>query len=93
MMVGLSAAACACITTPLGYSGAIFTAVWRAEVVAPPTMTGTVMPRCCSSLSVRVISSKEGVMSPLSPITAAWCSMAALTMVSLSTITPRSMTL
>ena len=92
MMPTLSAADGECITMPSGYSGAIFTAVCSVDVVAPPTITGVVMPRWRSSFNTRIISSSEGVISPDKPIATAFSFCAALTMVSQSTITPRSFT-
>ena len=92
MIAGLSAAECECITTPLGYAGAIFSAVWSADVVAPPTMTGVAIPLRCSSSHTFIISSSDGVMSPDSPITSTLCLCAVSTIVCVSTITPRSST-
>jgi len=79
------------MTGPL-YSGASLTAVCRSEVVAPPIRIGMRSPICSTATITLAISSSDGVISPLSPITSACCRTAVSTIRSLSTITPRSST-
>ena len=74
------------------YSGAILTAVCCGLVVAPPISSGSVMPRRSISRATPTISSSDGVISPLRPITSTPCSTAAFRILSVGTITPRSMT-
>ena len=62
-----------CITAPL-YSGSIFTAVCALEVVAPPMSNGMCMFMRSISLAIWIISSRDGVINPLSPKMSTWCS-------------------
>ena len=55
-------------TTPLSYSGAIFTAVCIREVVAPPIIRGDSKLRLFISWATCTISSREGVINPLRPM-------------------------
>jgi hypothetical protein len=52
-------------TTAPEYLGAIFTAVCRAEVVAPPIRSGTESFSCSNSWATCTISSRLGVIRPL----------------------------
>ena len=72
------------------YSGAIFTAVWALDVVAPPTIKGIVMLFLVISLAKYTISSSDGVINPLSAIISTLCFMASLIIFSGGTITPKS---
>ena len=78
--------------TPLSYSGSIRAAVCAAEVVAPPMSSGVSNPRRFISRATPTISSKDGVISPLKPITSAPSSRAASSIVCDGTMTPRSTT-
>ncbi len=80
-------------TTPWAYSGAIFTAVWAALVVAPPIRSGTVHPVRLISFATWTISSREGVMRPERPMTSAFFSTAAARIFSHGVRTPRSIDL
>jgi len=78
-------------TTPLSYSGAIFTAVCILLVVAPPISSGISIPSRFISLPMYTISSNEGVINPLSPMMSTWCFFASVKIFSAGTITPKSM--
>ena len=75
------------------YSGAIFTAVCCGLVVAPPISSGSVMWRRSISVATNTISSSDGVISPLRPTMSALWSTAACRILSVGTITPRSIDL
>ena len=79
-------------TTGPSYFRSTFTAVWAREVVAPPMSSGISRPRRCISVAKPTISSRDGVISPESPMTSALCSAAASRIFCAGTITPRSMT-
>ncbi|GAA3040872.1 hypothetical protein GCM10017559_81850 [Streptosporangium longisporum] len=68
------------------------TAVCWREVVAPPTSSGSFIPRRCISAATVTISSSDGVISPESPTTSAPSAIAVSRMTEAGTITPRSMT-
>ena len=70
--------------------GAIFTAVCRSEVVAPPMMTGRRSARRSSSSQTWAISSSDGVIRPLRQMQSAPHATASSTIRCDSTITPRS---
>jgi len=70
--------------------GAIFTAVWRSEVVAPPMMKGMCSERRSASSTTWIISSSDGVIRPLRQIASAPHAAASSTMRCASTMTPRS---
>ena len=76
----------------LVYSGATRTAVCWREVVAPPTSSGSSIPRRSISLATMTISSSDGVISPERPTTSQSCSSAASRIRSAETMTPRSIT-
>ena len=78
--------------SPCSYAGAIFTAVCCLLVVAPPISSGSVKPRRSISLATNTISSSDGVMSPLRPTMSTFSSIAVCRILSVGTITPRSMT-
>ena len=59
-------------------------------VVAPPINSGRFMPRRCISRATWTISSRLGVISPLSPTMSAPCSTAVSRILWQGTITPRS---
>ena len=63
-------------TTVLRYFGAIFTAVWALEVVAPPTSNGKSRFCLSNSDATYSISSRLGVIKPLSPMISTFCSIA-----------------
>ena len=68
------------------------TAVWSADVVAPPTKSGFVIFLSAISRQSSSIWYSDGVMRPLTAIMSEQSSSDARRMVSLSTITPRSFT-
>ena len=78
-------------TTPSSYCGAIFTAVCIRDVVAPPIINGRVMPRRFISCATCTISSSDGVIKPLSPMMSTFSLTAVSKILSVDTITPRSM--
>lgn len=62
----------------------------RRQVVAPPIITGMVSPACLSCDTTLTISSRLGVMSPLSPIISGCSCFAFSTISSAGVMTPRS---
>lgn len=68
-----------------------FTAVCSFDVVAPPTMSGIFMPAFSMASAMWHISSSEGVMRPLTPMMSTFSRKAVSMMVSVGTMTPRSM--
>jgi hypothetical protein len=62
------------------------------EVVAPPMSRGSLKPCRSISLATCTISSREGVIRPLRPITSTFSSAAFANIFSAATITPRSIT-
>ena len=91
-MIGTEREASFTHTTGPSYFWSIFTAVWAREVVAPPMSSGMVNSCRCISAARLTISSSEGVIRPLSPITSAPISRAVSRIFWAGTITPRSMT-
>ena len=79
-------------TTGPEYAGAILTAVWVRDVVAPPMSSGIVKPWRSISDATWVISSSDGVISPDRPIRSASISIAFSRIRAAGTITPRSTT-
>mmetsp|Transcript_12667 Transcript_12667/g.22985 ORF Transcript_12667/g.22985 Transcript_12667/m.22985 type:complete len:242 (-) Transcript_12667:1932-2657(-) len=63
------------------------------EVVAPPMRRGCLKPLFCISLATSTISSRDGVIRPLSPMMSALHSLAALRILSRGHMTPMSTTL
>mmetsp|Transcript_656 Transcript_656/g.1782 ORF Transcript_656/g.1782 Transcript_656/m.1782 type:complete len:323 (+) Transcript_656:1287-2255(+) len=80
-------------TTGPEYTGEILTAVCIFDVVAPPMIRGSFMPRSSIFFATVTISSSDGVMRPDRPITSALCSMAASRILSGGVMTPMSTTL
>ena len=76
--------------TGAAVQGAIFTAVWRSEVVAPPMMKGMCSERRSASSTTWIISSSDGVIRPLRQIASVPHAAASSTMRCASTMTPRS---
>ena len=79
------------MTSPV-YLGAIFTAVCRAEVVAPPIRRGSFSPSCSNSWATCTISSRLGVIRPLSPTMSTCWALASSMIFVQGTITPKSIT-
>ena len=73
-------------------AGAIFTAVWVGEVVAPPMRRGRSRPVRSISFATWTIWSREGVISPERPSTSTFRARASSRMRSAGTMTPRSST-
>lgn len=73
-------------------TGSIFTAVCALDVVAPPIISGLLIPRRSISRATKTISSSDGVINPERPMMSQFCSMAVSIILSQGTITPRSTT-
>ena len=80
------------MTTSPEYFGAIFTAVCRADVVAPPIKSGSVSPACSNSWATCTISSRLGVIRPLRPTMSTRWALASSMIFAQGTMTPRSTT-
>ncbi len=72
--------------------GAILTAVWTRDVVAPPIRSGVVIPSRSISAATCAISSSDGVISPDRPMMSASTSRAVSRIRAAGTMTPRSIT-
>ena len=79
-------------TTGPWYFPSTLTAVCARDVVAPPTSSGMSKPWRSISEAKLTISSRDGVISPDSPIRSASTSRAVSRIFCAGTITPRSMT-
>ena len=66
--------------------------VCTADVVAPPTISGIFIPASCMAVATVHISSRLGVMSPDRHTISTFCSFTVCIIVSVGTITPRSIT-